>query len=67
MTRKVEEAKGVNPGRRDFLRMAATGAPAVAVATAASTGTAEAATPDPASDRMQDTAHTRAYFDSARF
>ncbi|WP_152473861.1 ubiquinol-cytochrome c reductase iron-sulfur subunit N-terminal domain-containing protein [Roseovarius sp. THAF9] len=53
--------------RRDFLKMAAAGAPAVAVVTAASTGTAEAAEPDLSSDKMQDTAHTRAYFDSARF
>ncbi len=53
--------------RRDFLKMAAAGAPAVAVATAAGTGQAEAAEPDLTSDRMQDTAHTRAYFDSARF
>ena len=62
MTRKTEGAS-----RRDFLKMAATGAPAVAVVTAATTGTAEAAEPDLTSDKMQDTAHTRAYFDSARF
>jgi len=30
-------------------------------------GKAEAAEPDLTSDKMQDTAHTRAYFDSARF
>ena len=63
MTRKTEDGAS----RRDFLKMAATAAPAVAVATAASTGTAEAAAPDLTSERMQDTAHTRAYFDSARF
>jgi len=63
MTRKPEEATS----RRDFLRLAATGAPVVAAA-AAVTGTgAEAAEPDLASERMQDTAHTRAYYDSARF
>ncbi len=63
MTKKVEDGSS----RRDFLKMAAAGAPAVAVATAASTGTAEAAEPDLSSDKMQDTAHTRAYLDSARF
>lgn len=53
--------------RRDFLKLAGTAAPA-AVAIAATAGTvAEAAQPDPSSDRMQDTVHTRAYFDSARF
>ncbi|RXV64322.1 twin-arginine translocation pathway signal protein [Roseovarius sp. A46] len=63
MTRKPEEATS----RRDFLRLAATGAPAVAVATAVTGSKAEAAEPDLSSDRMQDTAHTRAYYDSARF
>ena len=63
MSKKVEDGAS----RRDFLKMAATGAPAVAVVTAASTGTAEAAEPDLSSDKMQDTAHTRAYLDSARF
>ena len=63
MTKKTEDGAT----RRDFLKMAATGAPAVAIATAATTGTAEAAEPDLTSDKMQDTAHTRAYFDSARF
>ena len=61
MTTKTDGAS-----RRDFLRLAATGAPAAAVATAMA-GEAAAAEPDPASDRMQDTAHTRAYFASARF
>ncbi|MGR3313475.1 MAG: ubiquinol-cytochrome c reductase iron-sulfur subunit N-terminal domain-containing protein [Roseovarius sp.] len=63
MTRKPEEATS----RRDFLRLAATGAPAVAVATVVTGAKAEAAEPDLSSDRMQDTAHTRAYYDSARF
>ncbi|MET4101154.1 hypothetical protein ABIE58_000570 [Roseovarius sp. MBR-78] len=63
MTRKPEEATS----RRDFLRLAATGAPAIAVAAATVGSQAEAAEPDLASDRMQDTAHTRAYYDSARF
>jgi len=63
MSKKVEDGTS----RRDFLKMAATGAPAVAVVTAATTGQAEAAAPDLSSDKMQDTAHTRAYLDSARF
>jgi methylthioribose-1-phosphate isomerase len=63
MSKKVEDGSS----RRDFLKMAATGAPAVAVVTAAGTGMAEAAEPDLTSEKMQDTAHTRAYFDSARF
>ena len=65
MTKKTEEATS----RRDFLKLAATSAPAAAVAVATTTaGTAaEAAAPDLTSEKMQDTAHTRAYFDSARF
>lgn len=63
MTKKTEEGAS----RRDFLKLAGTAAPA-AVALAAASGTAaEAATPDPTSNKMQDTAHTRAYLDSARF
>ena len=53
--------------RRDFLKMAGTAAPAAAVAVAAGSGTAEAAQVDPTSDKMQDTAHTRASPDSTRF
>jgi len=63
MTHKPENGSS----RRDFLRLAATGAPVVAVASAMTGHAAEAAQPDLTSDRMQDTAHTRAYLDSARF
>ncbi|SFM35686.1 twin-arginine translocation signal domain-containing protein [Shimia aestuarii] len=63
MAKKTEDGTS----RRDFLKMAATTAPAAAVAIAATGGTAEAAEPDLSSDKMQDTAHTRAYYDSARF
>ncbi|PYG30997.1 twin-arginine translocation signal domain-containing protein [Pelagimonas varians] len=59
--------KETKASRRDFLKMAGTTAPVAALAIAAGTGEAEAAAPDLASDKMQDTAHTRAYFDSARF
>ena len=52
--------------RRDFLKVAATTAPIAAVAVASGTTAAEAAEPDLTSDKMQDTAHTRAYLDSAR-
>lgn len=53
--------------RRDFLKLAGVSAPVAAVAVAGGADTAEASPVDPASDKMQDTAHTRAYFDSARF
>lgn len=70
--KKEEETKMAkkNEGdasRRDFLKLAGTAAPGAVVAVAAGGGSAEAAAADPTSDRMQDTAHTRAYFDSARF
>lgn len=52
--------------RRNFLKLTAT-APAVAAAAAlgGTAGTAEAAAPK--AGGMQDTPHTRAYFDSCRF
>ncbi|MBW4710059.1 twin-arginine translocation pathway signal protein [Roseobacter sp. YSTF-M11] len=53
--------------RRDFLKLAGTAAPAAVAAVAAGTGTAEASPVDLTSDKMQDTAHTRAYLDSTRF
>ncbi|UWQ89744.1 twin-arginine translocation pathway signal protein [Aliisedimentitalea scapharcae] len=63
MAKKNEEAQS----RRDFLKLAATTAPVAAVAVATTGTTAEAADPDLSSEKMQDTAHTRAYYDSARF
>ncbi len=54
--------------RRDFLKLAGTAAPAAAVAVAAGTDEANAAVePDLASSTMQDTAHTRQYYELARF
>ncbi|MDJ0638771.1 MAG: twin-arginine translocation pathway signal protein [Paracoccaceae bacterium] len=53
--------------RRDFLKMAGTTAPIAAVAVTTTGTTAEAAEPDLSRETMQDTAHTRAYFDTARF
>ncbi len=63
MTRTPKEDTAT---RRDFLKVAAAAAPAAAAATVMGSSAAEASAPVP-EDRMQDTAHTRAYFDSARF
>ena len=63
MKRKDEQASS----RRDFLKLAGTAAPVAAVAVASGTTSAEAAEPDLSSNKMQDTAHTRAYLASARF
>ncbi|WP_295314442.1 twin-arginine translocation pathway signal protein [Roseobacter sp.] len=63
MTRKTEG----DTNRRDFLKLAGTAAPAAVAVVAAGGAAAEAAPADPTSDRMQDTAHTRAYLDSTRF
>ncbi|MEO0670342.1 MAG: twin-arginine translocation signal domain-containing protein [Pseudomonadota bacterium] len=53
--------------RRDFLKLAGTAAPAAAVAVVTAGEAQAAAEPDLTSDKMQDTAHTRAYFESAKF
>ena len=52
--------------RRSCLKLASLATPA-AVAVAATAGEASEALPDPTSEKMQDTPHTRAYFQSARF
>lgn len=63
MSKKQEDGTS----RRNFLKLATTAAPA-AVAAAALSGTqAEAAEQPTGETRIQDTAHTRAYLDSARF
>jgi hypothetical protein len=63
MSKKQEDGTS----RRDFLKLAGTAAPA-AVAAAALSGTdAEAAALPVDETRIQDTAHTRAYLDTARF
>ena len=51
--------------RRDFLKVAAASVPAAAVVAVAPEA-ARAETPADGT-HMQDTAHTRAYYDSARF
>lgn len=61
----MSKPEGAN--RRDFLKLAGTAAPAAAVAVVAGSKTAEAAELDPSVDSIQDTAHVRAYYDSARF
>lgn len=53
--------------RRDFLKLAGTATPAVAFVVAGGASTAEAAEPDLTSEKMQDTAHVRTYYDTARF
>ncbi|MBT8153173.1 twin-arginine translocation signal domain-containing protein [Epibacterium ulvae] len=54
--------------RRNFLKLAATTAPAAALAVATTGTDAQAAAePDLSSNKMQDTAHTRAYYESIRF
>ena len=63
MTQKTELEKS----RRDFLKLAGTGAPLAAVAMATSATTAQAQEPDLSSSVMQDTVYTRAYLDSLRF
>lgn len=63
MSGKTEPARS----RRDFLKLAGTAAPAAVVAVAAGGQEAEASPAEAHDGRMQDTAHTRAYFDSARF
>ena len=65
MTRKPKEAQ---TSRRDFLKLAGVAAPATAVAVASGTAAqAEPLEPDLDTTRIQDTAHTRAYLESARF
>lgn len=52
--------------RRDFLKLATTAVPAAAAAVAVSDA-AQASDADADGERMRDTAHTRAYYESARF
>ncbi len=59
--------QGDKASRREFLKLAATAAPAAAAATTLGAGAAEAETEATKDTRLQDTAHTRAYYDSARF
>ena len=53
--------------RRDFLKLAGTTAPAALAVTALSSTQAVADVSGPALEKMQDTDHTRAYYESLRF
>lgn len=61
---KAKDSDATN--RRDFLKLASVSAPA-AVAVATLTGTQAQAEPVKQHDGMQDTPHTRKYFETARF
>lgn len=61
-----EKDEKVKADRRNFLKLAAVTAPAAAVA-AASGSAAKAAEVEETASGLQDTAHTRAYFDSLTF
>lgn len=60
-------ADGQATSRRDFLKFASTSVPAAAAVVVMAPGDAEASEPATDGKGMQDTAHTRAYFDSTRF
>ena len=61
----TDKTKGAS--RRDFLKLAGTAAPA-AVAVVAGGATQAAVQPvDLSSEKLQDSTHTRAYFESTRF
>jgi len=60
-----KEETGVDTKRRNFLKLASASVPAAAVSVTVGT---EAAADAPAdTSGLQDTAHTRAYLESARF
>ena len=61
-----EDKKKADEGRRNFLKLAAVSAP-VAAATAVTGETAEAAEAEPEGSGLRNTAHVKAYLDSARF
>lgn len=59
--------KGDKSSRRDFLKLASVSAPAAAAAVALSGTEAVADQIDQKGSGLQDTAHTRAYYESAKF
>ena len=61
----TDNTKGAS--RRNFLKLAGTAAPAAVAVVAGSSTQVAADSIDLSSDRMQDTAHTRAYLESTRF
>lgn len=62
-----KQAGGEKSSRRDFLKLASVSAPAAVAAAALSGTTAEAGQKQPETSGVQDTAHTRAYFESAKY
>jgi len=67
MPSEIKTGKTEGASRRDFLKLAGASAPLAAVAVATGTTAAEAQPVDLTSEKMQDTAHTRAYLDSVKF
>ncbi|MCB2093157.1 MAG: twin-arginine translocation pathway signal protein [Rhodobacteraceae bacterium] len=64
----MSKATGKSAGsRRDFLKLASVSAPAAVAAVALGGTEAEAVETRKEGSGLQDTAHTRAYFESARF
>lgn len=62
----MAKSKDTVSGRRDFLKLATVGAPAVAAAAIAGSGEAEAATTKTELG-YSETAHVKAYLESCRF
>jgi hypothetical protein len=63
----MSKKEGEKANRRDFLKLASVSAPAAAAAVMTTGTQAEASEADTRPGGMKDTAHTRAYYDSARF
>jgi hypothetical protein len=61
-----KKSEGAERSRRDFLKLATASAPAAVAAAALGTTQAEAAE-GASAEGIADTAHTRAYYASARF
>jgi len=62
-----KKTEGEKASRRDFLKLASVSGPAAVAAVALSGTEAAAAEIDENTSGLQDTAHTRAYFDSVKF
>lgn len=64
MPRKAEDGA---TSRRDFLKLAGVTAPAALAVASGGAAQAEALSPEEATGASADTAHRRAYYESARF
>jgi len=62
-----KQSKEEKASRRDFLKLASVSAPAAVAAVALTGSEAQAAEPEQEGSGLRDTAHTRAYFESAKF